>query len=694
MIDSENPKLLELQDLMSDIDAQPDWRTSANKACSYYDGDQLPKDVVDKLNERGQPATVHNLVAPAVDGVLGMEAKTRTDLLVKADDPSEEFEQIAEAINSEFADACRLGRMDRARSEAYANQLKAGVGFVEAYRNPNLFGVKYKIKHVPRDEVYWDWFSKEPDFSDCRWVMRCRWIDVDELKTLVPNKADILKHMQGQWETFKDLSNVEGMPADLMSAYADFTGWTREQSEWLSENRKRVRLQIIYKREIKQKAVLQLNNGRTVLFNEKSQEHQMAVIMGKAKLTKGQVSEIKETWFAGPHHLGERPCTAPNGMFPLVPFWGYRKDANGEPYGLVSRAIPAQDEVNFRRMKLTWLLQAKRVIMDEDATNMSRDAVIEEVERPDGHITLNPDRRNHKSISEAFQVQQDFNIASQQFQVMQDSMQMIQDTMGIYGAFLGQESNATSGVAIANLVEQGATTLAEINDNYRLGCQLVGELLLGYIIEDMKGRENYAVQISDESKGSHKQVVLNEVDETGNINNDVTRMRSHIALAPIQQTHAYKSQLADRMMQVTAQLPPEVQVATIDMVLELSDVPNKAEFISRVRDALGVAKDPEDMTPEEQQQLQQQQAEQQQQKELAMREVLARVSKLEAEAQAKMAEMDKVQAEVQNKGANTGKTQAEMALLLQQLEAQQAELQGVRLQLAEQLQKEIDAIDL
>ncbi|UWY94947.1 hypothetical protein N4267_18620 [Vibrio cholerae] len=52
-----------------------------------------------------------------------------------------------------------------------------------------------------------------------------------------------------------------------------------------------------------------------------------------------------------------------------------------------------------------------------------------------------------------FQVQQDFNIAAQQFNVMQDSMKLIQDTMGVYGAFLGQESNATSGIAIANLVE-------------------------------------------------------------------------------------------------------------------------------------------------------------------------------------------------------------------------------------------------
>ncbi len=165
-------------------------------------------------------------------------------------------------------------------------------------------------------------------------------------------------------------------------------------------------------------------------------------------------------------------------------------------------------------------------------------------------------------------------------------MKLIQDTMGVYGAFLGQESNATSGIAIANLVEQGATTLAEINDNYNFGSQLLGELLLGYILEDMREQHNKAIVINRNDKRKRKTVVMNHVDEQGLLTNDLTRLRAHIALAPIQQTAAYKSQLAERMMMITAQLPPEVQITVIDLVLELTDVPNKQEFMERVRAAL------------------------------------------------------------------------------------------------------------
>ncbi len=101
-----------------------------------------------KLRERGQPETLHNLIAPAVDGVLGMEAKTRTDLMVTADEPDDQIEALAEGLNSLFADAARLGRLDKARSEAYAGQIKCGIGLVEVYRNPNLLGARYKIKYV------------------------------------------------------------------------------------------------------------------------------------------------------------------------------------------------------------------------------------------------------------------------------------------------------------------------------------------------------------------------------------------------------------------------------------------------------------------------------------------------------------------------------------------------------------------
>lgn len=672
----------DLLNLADDVKDQPDWRSRANLACKYYDGDQIPPDVMEKLRERGQPITMHNLIAPTIDGVLGMEAKTRTDLLVISDDADETLEQLAEAVNAEFADACRLSGLNKARSDAYAEQVKAGLSWAEVRRNPDPFGNPYKVSTVQRNEVWWDWHSREADLSDCRWIMRKRWMDVDECKAMFPDQAEIIDNSVGdKWVDVLNTYNYEGIEPSLAGAWEDYRKYTRKDMEWLSSNRKRILLQVVYYRTYTKMDVIKFDNGRVLQYDKNNIMHVVAAATGRVKIMSAPVSRIREAWFVGPHRIVDRRCTAPQGMFPLVPFWGYRKDENGEPYGLITRAIPAQNEVNFRRMKLTWLLQAKRIIKDSDATNMSDTQLQEEIERGDGIINLNPQRQNKTTIAEAFQVQQDFNIANQQFAVMQESMKLIQDGMGVYSAFLGQDSSAKSGVAISNLVEQGATTLAEINDNYNYACQQLGQLLLSYLLEDLQEKKNHSVTINRDDPRRRKSVRINvKVEGEMGMNNDVSMLRAHIALAPIQQTPAYKSQLAERLSQVITGLPGELQAQFLDMWVELLDIPNKSEFLERLRSAMGTPKDPEDMTPEEQQAAQAQAQQQQQQLELAMREQTAKIEKMEAEAQRLAAQVAEYQANANSQRYDDAKTQAETAKIVSEINNWNAQ--------ADQLQQE------
>ncbi|HHH1657058.1 TPA: portal protein [Yersinia enterocolitica] len=683
-----------LMDISSDIDHQPDWRTNANTACAYYDGDQLAPEVVAKLRERGQPLTQHNLIAPTIDGVLGMEAKTRTDLMVIADDPNEEMEVMAEAVNAEFADACRLSGLNKARSDAYAEQIKAGLSWVEVRRNSDPFDNKFKVSTVHRNEVFWDWFSREADLSDCRWLMRKRWLDVDEVKGTFPDKSQIIDYSLNEWKGFVDTELAAGQESDLMSAYEEYQSWSRESTEWVSSNRKRVLLQVIYYRTFQRLPILQLSNGRVVEYDKNNVMHAVAVATDRVQVTMARVSRIRESWFVGPHFIIDRPCTAPQGMFPLIPFWGYRKDKTGAPYGLACRAIPAQDEVNFRRIKLTWLLQAKRVIKDADATEMTDKQLAEEIERPDGVINLNPNRANKTTAADALNIQQDFQVAQQQFQVMQESMKLIQDGLGVYSAFLGQDSNASSGVAISNLVEQGATTLAEINDNYQFACQQVGQLLLCYLLEELTKRRNYPVVINRDDPRKRKEVVLNAAEEAGRMNNDVSRLRAHIALAPIQQTPAYKSQLAQRLSEVIVGLPPQIQVSVLDMWVELLDLPNKQEFVERIRGALGTPKSPDEMTPEEQQAAQQEQQLQQQQQELAMRELAAKVERLEAEAKRINAQAERETNLANGQRFSDAYTQAKTGQVLQDMQNVTEEIGALHEEMMQTIQGQIDAVPL
>jgi hypothetical protein len=47
--------LEKLERILGDIKAQPEWRSEANRAAAYYDGNQIEPEVAAAMEERGQP---------------------------------------------------------------------------------------------------------------------------------------------------------------------------------------------------------------------------------------------------------------------------------------------------------------------------------------------------------------------------------------------------------------------------------------------------------------------------------------------------------------------------------------------------------------------------------------------------------------------------------------------------------------
>ncbi|KDF18358.1 hypothetical protein [Citrobacter europaeus] len=677
----------QLLNLMGDIDGQPDWRTDANRCCAYYDGDQIPPQVAAVLEERGQPVECQNLIAPAIDSVLGTEAKTRSDLRVEANYENDDMEKLAEALNAEFYTVCQEMRIDRVRSDAYAGQIKAGLSWVEVRRNPDVTGPRYIAEQINRNEVDWDWLSKKPDLRDARWVRRRRWIDLDEAVMLFPQRAETLKNAVGTWDTFDDIERIDGDDVDLRSGWEERQTWSRNEAEYLSTSRDRIMLYVIYYRVYERIPMLALPTGKMVEYDKNNITHAVAVASGRVKIEMRLVSFIRESWWAGPYHLGDRPCDAPQGMFPLVPFWGFRKDQSGIPYGLVSRMISAQNSYNFRHLKVTWLLQASQVIMDSDATNMTAEQVRKEANRPDGVFVLNADRKNKTKAADALQINRDSSVSAQQMQVMEYDRQNIQDCAGIYSSYMGQDaSGVVSGIAVSNLVEQSSTTLAEINDNYTMACNALGELVLNYLLEDLKQKTSYTIVVNRKDKRRRKVVTINTPGDDGKITNDISRLDARIVLAPIDSTPAYRAQLADRLIGIIQKLPPQAQSAVIDLVLELVEIPNKDEFIDRVSRALGT-QDPQYMTDEEKQASQQQAKLNEFAQALQFKQQIAEIQNKDADTASKQASANKSQASADGQKYSDGLTMAQTGQIMQQMELTQQTItqQGQQIQQLQQL---------
>jgi hypothetical protein len=630
--------LEQLEKLLSDIRFQPKWRDEASKAVDYYDGHQISVDRLARMEKLGIPPLITNLIRPTIDAVLGLEAKTRTDWrVIQEDEASPVPETLINAMNQKLTEAERETRADRAISDAFASQIKSGIGWVEVSRNVDAMAYPYRVETVHRDEIWWDWRGKRPDLTDSRYLIRKRRFDVDELTAMMPEHAQLIeKATTGgfrtwQWDT-RDLYSPDLAYAAEIERITNL-----DENEWRDAERNRATLFEVWYRQWKRGHLLKLPNDRIVPFDEQDQRHAAAVMAGVIAPYEGIYSELRVAFYLGPHKLYDFKSPYKHPYFPYVPFWGFREDKSQVPYGLVRGMISPQDVVNSADARMHWMLNARRLIAHSNAIDGRANDwrhVQDELSRPDAVVLLDPNNPNA-----VFKVEQDFQLTNQQYQRRLQAANDIENAGGVYKSMLGKEGGATSGIAINALVEQGSVTLAEINDNYRFSRRQVGDMLFSMVREDMIGVP-MAVNVPTTFGGRKKEtVLLNQPRPDGGMDNNVALLNAKVVLADVPSTPAFRAQQLQVMSEVVKSLPPEMQMATVDVLIKLTDVPDREMLIERLRRLAGI----QDIPPEmEEQVMQQQQAQQQEAMALQKAQMEANIMESQAKAEKTKAEAHKL----------------------------------------------------
>ncbi len=655
---------------LREIKHQPHWRREADRAADYYDGNQLSPETVEKLQDRGQPPLITNIIKPTIDTVLGMEAKSRSDWLVRPEDDDECPDDLAEALSVKLKHAEIESRADRAVSDAYAAQLKAGLGWVEVSREHDPFKCPYRVRYVHRREIFWDWRAEQPDLSDARYLIRRRWLELEHAIALMPQYASLFRMTTGGWAGFDPLLEQDSRLVQSWEIERD----TRIAAvDWRDIQRLRICLYEIWYRKWVRGYVLTFPNGMTMEADFNNPRHNEAIVAGFAKVSQATFQKVRLAWYTGPHFLYDVPSPYKHNQFPYVPFFGHREDLTNVPYGLIRSMISPQDEVNARKSKMLWSLNSRRVIADADSV-MDHQKAQEEAARPDAYIILNPNRKPNSQ----FKVETGGELANQQFQVMQEAKEEIAQASGIHKSMMGQNSNATSGLAINSLIEQGVNTLAEINDNFRFARRLVGEMLFEMVKQNLLQQGTTKVTIGE---GQQRKVIeLNKMvmdPETGQqiMINDVAKVKAKIVLDEIPSTPTYRMQQLQMLSEITKSLPPELQAAVADFIIEATDFPKRHEVADRIRGVIGI------QSPEQQQQAaaaQQEMAAKQQAitEEAAMakiEETRAKTQKLLADAQALASRMGEGGVD---EGAMQAQFQQQMQPLIEKIQTLQLQLKN------------------
>ncbi len=645
--------LAEWQQILSEIREQPAWRRDADVIADYYDGNQLDSETLRAMEDLGMAPIIENLMAPAIDSVLGMEAKNRLDWRVTSAGYNQPAE-VAEAMNEKINEAEREAKADKACSDAFASQAKVGLGCVSVGINHDPFKYPHQAEAVHRNEVFWDWKGKT-DLSDARYFVRQRWHDLDVLELAFREKAELIRAAGTGWATTElDMMMDGGQSTGLGRDYANEqnsgysnSGYTMMEMEWREIIRKRLCLSEVWYRRWVRGPVLKAPDGRVVEYDEAKPLHVQAVKHGLLKPFDALYSKVRLAWWIGPHKLVDIPNPYRHGKIPYVLFWGKREDLTGIPYGLGRPMKSLQDEINARNTKMQWLLAAKRVIMTKGIADVNETR--NEAGRADAVHVLDPVKIREGG---EFRIESDFMLNEQQYKVLIDKRDALKNVAGVYKAFEGQNSNVTSGVGISSLVEQSSQTLAEITDNFRFARAEVGDMLLSNLIQEI-GDKEITVEVKREFE-QQKVITLNQRGNDGTLTNDIQRTLLKVVLNDVPSTQSYKQQRLMMLTEITKSLPPEIQALVLDFVFASTDIPERDVIVERLRKHYNIGGDQPPKTPEEaaaQEQTmklaEQQAALQDRMLQLEIKEREAKVEKMLAEVEEKLAKIEQIRRDIQ-----------------------------------------------
>lgn len=630
----------------------------------FYDGLQWDPDDVDQLRDRGQWPLVYNLVGPVCNWIVGTQKRTPLDWkILPRQESGSELAEIKTQLLKYISDA---SNEPWAVSQAFKDAVVVGLGWLEN-------GVRGDAGDEPIFAAYESWRNvlhdssgKERDQSDWRYMFRWKWVDEDLALALFPKRKNVIEQavrrsldlitggLDEQGEEFWYLGQVIGQGDPSKALTFDRRTYISDTT-YLNYRRRRVRLiegwYTVPVRKPVMRGATQFN-GQPYDANDPS--HLEALESGAVSLFDSMTFEMRCALFTERAMLWMGKTPYAHNRFPFTPIWCYRRGRDNAPYGVVRGLRDPQEDYNKRASKALWMLSTNRVVMEDGAVD-DIEILREEAARPDGIIVK---RRGSELI-----ISNDIQLADAQLELMDRDNQHIQASSGVTDELMGRQTNAVSGKAIEARQLQGSVTTAEIFDNLRFAKQLHGQKLLSLCEQFMT--EPRVLRITG-AQGQIEWLNLNEpVEGPDGVRflNDVSAEQADFVVSEQDYHATTRAAMFTQLMDTLNKLPPEVSLKLLPQVLELSDIPNKDEFINEFRQILGMPKPSENMSPEEEAAYQAQQAAEQQaaeqQQALATGLAQAELQEKQASAALKQAQAEKAMAEAQVVGNDQAIKEAE-----------------------------------
>ena len=374
-----------------------EWRQRSLVAIDYYDSDQFTREELHALNARGQPAITVNRIKPAINSIIGVTERGRSDPRAWPRNPVDGF--AADTATDVLRYIADFNRFKRLKQDCFRDLLVPGSCAA-------LVGVdqdsQVTITQVRWEEFFHDPRSRRQDFRDARFLGVAKWMYADDAEALYPENA-------AQIAATLESASSGGLNAD--PSYQDRPFHGALASAWIDAKQRRLMVVEMY-----------LKSGG---------EWRRCVFTGSDLLEDGASPYLDDR--------GRPTC-------PIEAMSAYVKRDNAR-YGAVWDMIGPQDEINKRRSKSVHLLSTTRIeVRDQQAIDVDADVARREASRPDGVIPfgwgLAPNTVEFQGNME----------------MLQEAKSEI-ERMGPSPAMLGRSNDDSSGRALLARQQSGLTEL-------------------------------------------------------------------------------------------------------------------------------------------------------------------------------------------------------------------------------------------
>jgi hypothetical protein len=651
-VSSNNTNLLETEPYQMRLRRLMDWRRQARIAQApnraemaidedFYDGIQLDDKDIKVMQDRNQPPIIFNVIANTVNWILGTERRARIDSRVLPRAKDDVFTAKTKTKLMKYTLDCSHGEYER--SFAFEECVKAGLGWLEtAVRNDG--GEPIFIKSERWRNMWFDHLGLSQDSSDWRFVIREKWVDLDVAIAMFPEREGALTiAAEATNSLYPYLPDDIGI-TDVASEMDMETGIDALFGGTNNGMRRRIKLVEAWYRLPAEVKIMRPRDNDTpygalngAIYRPNNEDHKYLVNGGYFTTTNARALTVRNAIWTQGVYLQDILTPYNHNQFPFTPLFCYRRKRDNMPYGVIRNLRDPQSDLNKRRSRALVLLTSNKVIMDKGAVDNKVEAY-EEVNRPDGMVEVNPNKR--------FDVVKEQALAAAHVEMARDDERFINNISGVTPELSGQNVRDLSGVAIGKLQNQGQVTQGVYFDNLYYSCQHEGEIRLSLIEQFFDQHKEYRIT-GDEQKDEFVQI--NSVTPEGKIDNDIIRAKADFVIGKQDFRESIRQSMLETLSQLVINLSgsmPQVALALIDMVIDMmDDVPNKDEIVSRIRKITGFSGPEDTMTPEEKEEVQKEnQAKQQQQQQEAQIQqamIQLKMATEQADAAGKMARAEK-----------------------------------------------------